>query len=161
LQRVGFFEVWFLEEVTTHFREEEHHGTEHEQEHHHTDDVFHRVVGMERNTVERHTGFVLGFLDVHAHRVVRADFMQRQDMQYHQTENHDRQSNHVQSEEAVQRDSGDQVITANPLCQVTTDHRDGTEQRDDHLRTPVGHLAPGQQITHEGLSHQREVNHHA
>ncbi|MNZ23496.1 hypothetical protein D3C78_406130 [compost metagenome] len=67
----------------------------------------------------------------------------------------------MQGEEAVQGDAGDQVVTTDPLGQVIADHRNRTEQRDDHLGTPVGHLAPGQQVAHEGLGHQGEVDQHA
>ena len=67
----------------------------------------------------------------------------------------------MQGEEAVQGNAGDQVVTTNPLGEVATNHRDGTEQRNDDLGTPVGHLAPRQQVTHEGLGHQRQVDQHA
>ena len=87
--------------------------------------------------------------------------MQRQDVQNDQAKNDDWQRDHVQCEEAVQRDAGDEVVTANPLGQVTTDYRNGTKQRDDYLGTPVGHLPPRQQIAHEGLSHERQIDHHA
>ncbi len=116
---------------------------------------------MEGDTVQRYTVLVLQLLDVDAVRVVRADFVQRQDVQHDQAEQHDRQSDHVQGEEAVQGDTGDQVVTTNPLGQVVADHRDGTEQGDDHLGTPVGHLTPGQQVAHEGLGHQHQVDQHA
>ncbi len=115
---------------------------------------------MEGNAIERHTGFILGLLDIHAQRVVRTHFVQRQNVQDDQTENHDRQRNHMQREEAVQGDARDQVVTTDPLGQIVADDRNGTEQRNDHLRTPVGHLAPRQQVAHEGLGHQREVDHH-
>ena len=32
------------------------------------------------------------------------------------------------------------------------------EQVDDHLRAPVGHLAPRQQVAEERLAHQRQVD---
>ena len=32
------------------------------------------------------------------------------------------------------------------------------EQVDDHLRAPVRHLAPGQQVADEGLGHQAQVD---
>src|SRR5690606_31369882 len=161
LQRVGFFEVGLLQEVAAHFREEEHHGAEHEQEHHHTHDVLDGVVRVERDAVQRNAVFVLVLLDLDAVGVVGTHFVQGQDVQHDQTQQDDRQGDHVQGEEAVQGDAGDQVVTADPLGQISTDHRDGTEQRDDHLRTPVGHLAPGQQVAHEGLGHQRQVDQHA
>ncbi|MCY1441184.1 hypothetical protein D9M71_574880 [compost metagenome] len=67
----------------------------------------------------------------------------------------------MQGEEAVQGDAGDQEVTTDPLGQVFANDRNGAEQRDDHLGTPVGHLAPRQQVAHEGLGHQREVDQHA
>ncbi|MNZ64110.1 hypothetical protein D3C78_822720 [compost metagenome] len=67
----------------------------------------------------------------------------------------------MQGEEAVQGDPGDQVVTTDPLGQVGTDDRDRTEQRDDHLGAPVGHLAPRQQVAHEGFGHQRQIDQHA
>ena len=87
--------------------------------------------------------------------------MQRQQVQHHQGEQHDRQRNHVQGEEAVQGHAGNQVVATNPGHQVLTDHRNGTEQRNDHLRAPVGHLAPGQYVADEGLGHQHDKNQHA
>ena len=116
---------------------------------------------MERDAIERYAVFVLVLLDIDAIRVVRADFMQRQDVQHDQAEQNDRQGDHVQGEEAVQGDTGDQVVTTDPLGQVVADDRNGTEQRDDHLGTPVGHLAPGQQVAHEGFGHQHQVDQHA
>src|SRR5450830_927561 len=161
LEGVGLFEVRFLQEITTHLREKEHDRAEHEQEHDDTDNVFHGVVRVERNAIQRDAVLVLVLLDVHTIGVVRTHFVQRQDVQHHQTENHDRQGHHVQGEEAVQGDARDQVVTTNPLGQVVADHRDRAEQRDDHLGAPVRHLAPRQQVAHEGLSHQRQVDQHA
>ena len=66
----------------------------------------------------------------------------------------------MQSKEAVQRDTGDQEVTTHPLGQIRTNERNRTEQRDDHLGTPVGHLPPGQQVAHEGLTHQHQVDQH-
>src|SRR5690606_4942832 len=63
--------------------------------------------------------------------------------------------------EAVEGNTRDQVVTADPLYDVLTDIGDGTEQGDDHLGTPIGHLAPGQYIAHEGLGHQHQINGHA
>ncbi|MCY1426540.1 hypothetical protein D9M71_423630 [compost metagenome] len=116
---------------------------------------------MERNTIQRNTVFVLFLLDVDAIRVVRTHFVQGEDVQYHQAKNHDWQGNHMQGEEAVQGDARDQVVTTDPLGKVITDHRDGTEQRDDHLGAPVRHLPPWQQVAHERFSHQRQIDQHA
>ncbi|MCY1175217.1 hypothetical protein D9M73_154460 [compost metagenome] len=116
---------------------------------------------MERNAIQRDAVFVLFLLDVDAIGVVRPHFVQGKDVQHHQAENHDRQGDHVQGEEAVQGDARDQVVTADPLGEVAADHRDRAEQRDDHLGAPVRHLAPRQQVAHEGFSHQAEVDQHA
>src|SRR5690606_2021020 len=53
LERVGLFEVRLLEEVTTHFREEEHHEAEHEEEHHYGYQIMHSVVRMESDAIQR------------------------------------------------------------------------------------------------------------
>src|SRR5690606_33899953 len=161
LQRVGDFEVRLLQEVTAHFREEEHHGAEHEQEDHHADNVLDGVVGMERDAVERDAVFIFQLLDLDTVGVVRANLVQGNDVQHNQTQQDDRHSNHVQREETVQGDTGDQVVTTHPLGQVRTNEGNRTEQRDDDLGTPVGHLAPGQQVAHEGFRHQRQVDQHA
>ena len=116
---------------------------------------------MESDTVKRDAVLVLLLLDVDAVRVVRTDFVQGQNVQHHQAEQHDRQGDHVQGKEAVQGNSGNQVVTTNPLGQIIADHRNGAEQRDDHLGTPVRHLTPRQQVTHEGFSHQAQVDQHA
>ena len=57
--------------------------------------------------------------------------------------------------------SANEVVAADPLHERVADHRDRAEQVDDHLSAPVGHVAPRQQIAHEGLRHQRKVDHHA
>src|SRR5690606_29409683 len=48
-----------------------------------------------------------------------------------------------------------------PLDDILTDIGNGAKQGDDHLGTPVGHLAPGQHIAHKGFRHQRQVDRHA
>src|SRR5690606_1630853 len=161
LERVRRLEVGLLQEVTAHFREEEHDGAEDEEEHYYANDVLDGVVRVERNAIQRHARFILVLLDINAQRVVRTHFMQRQDMQHDQTKNHDRQRNDMQREEAIEGDAGDQVVTTDPLGQIIADDRNRTEQRDDHLCAPVGHLSPRQQVAHEGFSHQSQIDHHA
>ena len=53
------------------------------------------------------------------------------------------------------------VVAADPQREVRADERHRAEQVDDHLRAPVGHLAPGQQVAEERLAHQRQVDQHA
>ena len=67
----------------------------------------------------------------------------------------------MQREETVERGVGDAVVAADPFDETGPDQRDGAEQVDDDLRTPIGHVAPRQHITHERLSHQREIEQHA
>src|SRR3546814_8986106 len=53
LQRIGGQEVVVLKEVPTHFRAEENNGGKDNKEAGHAHDVVHRVVGVERNAVQR------------------------------------------------------------------------------------------------------------
>ena len=68
---------------------------------------------------------VLLLLDLDAVGVVRADFVQRQDVRDDQAEQHQRQRDHVEGEEAVQRGVGDHVVAADPERQVRADDRNG------------------------------------
>ena len=77
-----------LNEVSTHFWEEENHDTEDKKEYSNTGDVFHGVVRMERNAVEWLTVFIFIVFYVDTVWVVRSDFMQSQNMQHNQTGNH-------------------------------------------------------------------------
>ena len=161
LERVGMLEIRLLDEVTAHLGHEEDDEAEHEQEHHHRHQVVDRVIGMKRDTVQRHSVGTLVFLDLDAVGVVRSHLVQRQEMQHHQGQQHDRQGHHVQREEAIQRDAGNEVITAHPFDDGLAEIGYGAEQRNDHLCAPVGHLAPGQHISEKGFGHQRQVDGHA
>ena len=70
------------------------------------DQILDRVVRMERDAVERHAIGALLLLDLDAVRIVRADFVQRGDVQHDEQQQHQRQRDHVQREEAVQRRIG-------------------------------------------------------
>ena len=95
------------------------------QEHRHAEDVVHRVVRVERNAVERDAGLrVLLGLDLDAVRVVRADFVQRDDVRHHQAQQHQRHGDHVEGEEAVQRRVADHVVAADQQRQVGADEGD-------------------------------------
>ncbi len=82
--------------------------------------------------------------------------MQRQQVRHHQPQQHQRNGDDVEAEEAVQRGIADDVVAADQQRQVGADEGDRREQVDDDLRAPVAHLAPGQQVTHEGLRHQAQ-----
>ena len=86
--------------------------------------------------------------------------MKCQQVQYHQCQQHDWQGHDMQCKEAVKSDSGDQVVAANPGNDVVTDHGDRAKQGDNHLCTPVGHLAPGQHIAYKSLCHQHHEDQH-
>ena len=64
----------------------------------------------------------------------------------------------MKAEEAVQRGIADNVIATNQQGQIRTNKRNGGKQVHDHLCTPITHLAPWQQITHECLGHQAQEN---
>src|SRR5690606_24337554 len=70
------------------------------------------------------------------------------------------QCHNMQCEEAVQCDTGQQIVAADPFHQRLTDIRNGTEQGDDYLCPPIGHLPPGQQVAHEAFSHQCQIDKH-
>ena len=161
LQGVGLLEIGELEEITAHLRHEENNAAEHEQEHAYGLQVMHRVVGVESHTVQGYAVRALALLDLHAVGVVGTDLVQGQQVQHHQGQQHDGQRHHVQGEEAIQGNARDQVVAAYPGHQVLTHHGDGPEQRDDHLRAPVGHLAPGQHVAHKRLGHEHHENQHA
>ena len=102
---------------------------------------------------------VLGLLlDLDAVGIVRAHLVQRHQVRGDQAEQHQRERDHVEREEAVERDVGDRVVAADPLRQAFADERNGREQVHDHLRAPVRHLAPRQQVAEERLAHQAQVD---
>ena len=113
-QRIGWIEVGRFEEVAAAFGSEEHDGAEHNQEYHHAQNVFHGVIRMERDAVERDTVFIFQLFDFHAVGVVGAHFVQRNQMRHHQANQHQRHSNHVQGEEAVERNVGNVKVATNP-----------------------------------------------
>ena len=100
-------------------------------------------------------GRVRGF-DFNTVRVVGADFVQCNDVRGNKTQQHQRYRNHVESKKAVQRGVTDDIVTTNQQCQIRANKWNGCKQIHDHLCAPVAHLAPRQQITHEGLGHQAQ-----
>ena len=119
------------------------------------------VVRVERDTVQRLTVLVKVLLDINAIRIIRPDFVESQDMQHHQHEQNHGNSHNMQRKEAIQGNTGHIEIAPHPDRQVFADHRDSTGQRNNHLRTPVGHVAPRQQVAKKALSHQRQIDEHA
>ena len=82
-------------------------------------------------------------------------------MQYNQGKQHYRQSDDVQGKKPVQRDAGDQIVSSDPRHNIFAHHGNGAKQGNNDLRTPVGHLAPWQDVTHKCLRHQHDENQHA
>ena len=119
-----------------------------------------RVVGVERNAVRRCIGrpaVALGaLLDFHAVGVVGAYVVQGQQVRHDQAQQHQGHGDHVEAEEAVQGGVGHHVVTTDQQRQIGAHERDGGKQVHDHLGAPVRHLAPGQQVAHEGFGHQRQ-----
>ena len=111
---------------------------------------------MERNAVERNALLVLLFLDVDTVRVVRAGFVQRQNVRSDQADQYQREGDHVEGEEAVQGRIANDEVAADQDRQIVTDHRNGTEQVHDDLSAPVRHLPPREQVTEEGFTHQHQ-----
>src|SRR5690606_7494435 len=174
LHRVGRLEVRALKQVTAAVREEEDHGGKNHQEDDHADGVLHRVVRVEGNAVNRNAVGILVLLDFNAVRVVGTDFVQGQQVQYHQRQQHDRDRDNVQGKELVDSRFGQQVVTAHPGGQGIADFlaflrvnerqdviRHRANQGDDHLGAPVGHVAPRQDVAKETFGHQRQVDQHA
>ena len=62
---------------------------EDEEENTHAQQVMHRVIGMERYTIFGNAVFVLVLLDINTVRVVGANFVQRKNVQHHQTKQND------------------------------------------------------------------------
>ena len=87
--------------------------------------------------------------------------VQGHEVDEHQPHQNQRQGHHVQREEAVQGDFRHQEVAPYPLHQIGADVGDGAKQGDDHLRCPVGHVAPRQQVAEEALRHQRHEDGHA
>ena len=104
-QPIGFLKIRILEEKAAHFRGEKQNAAEEEQEYGDALYVMDRVIGVELDTIQRHTVWPLVLLDLNAIWVVRAHFMECENVQHHERQQHDGQGHHVQGEETVQRDA--------------------------------------------------------
>ena len=82
-------------------------------------------------------------------------------MHEHQADQQQRQQDDVQCEEAVQRNIGNREVATDDFDQSIADDRNGAEQRNDHLCSPVRHLPPGKQVAGEAFGHQDEEDQHA
>ena len=67
----------------------------------------------------------------------------------------------MQREESVERGITGTEVAHDPGHQRIAHPGNRAEQGDDHLGAPERHVAPGQDIAHEGLGHQREEQQHA
>ena len=66
----------------------------------------------------------------------------------------------MEGKEAIECGVRDDVIAANPERELRSNEGNSREQVHDHLRTPEGHLTPGQEVTKEGFCHQAQENSH-
>ncbi len=78
---------------------------------------------------------------------------------------HDDACNHewqqvVQREEAVERRIVDRKTTKQQFLYAGADKRNGREEPGDNGCTPEAHLAPWQNIAHEGCCHHQEEDDH-
>src|SRR5690606_36538536 len=137
-------------------------GSKDDEEACHADQVVQRVVGVEGNAVDRSPLGIFGaILDFDAVGVVGAHFVQGNDVSHHQTDQHQRNGDDVEGEETVERRVGNNVVTADPQRELGSDEGNGREEVHNNLCTPVRHLAPGQQVAHEGFAHQAKEDGHA
>ncbi len=113
---------------------------------------------MEGNAIQRLAVSIFMRFDFNTIWVVRAYFVQRNNMRDHQAQQDQRYRNDVEAEETVQCGIAHHKIAADQQGQVRSHKRNRCEQVHNHLRTPVAHLAPRQQVAHEGLSHQAQEN---
>ena len=88
-------------EKTTQFWDVKNHGGEKYKKDSDTDNIFHSVIRVKRNPVQRNAVFILGILYLHPIRVVGSNFMKRDDMQKHQEHQDQGNGDHMKSEEAV------------------------------------------------------------
>ena len=102
----------------------------------------------------------LALLFVFAYLLNRGYKQQRQEVQYDQGQQNDGECHNMQCKKSVQGDSRDEKVPSHPLLQISANNRNRAHQRDDDLRTPVGHLAPRQDIAHEGFGHQNHKYEH-
>ena len=144
LQRVGRHVV---HRIAQQVRRVEDDAPEDQEEHHEAEEVLDGVVGMEGDLV------LLG--DVDADRVVRAEPVQRQNVQEDDGEDHEGQEV-VQREEAVERRVADREAAPQPGDDAVADERDGRKEVGDDGGPPEAHLAPGQHVAHEGGGHHQQ-----
>jgi len=102
------------------------------------------------------TSVAAGHLDLDAVRIAGADLMQRNQMGHHEAQQYQRDGDHVEREGTIQCGIRHHVVAADPQRQIRSDERNGAEQVHDHLRAPVGHLAPRQQVAEKRFGHQAQ-----
>src|SRR5699024_7450870 len=156
---VGWDKVVVLNKVPRHFGRKEHNRSKHDQETCNTQDIMHGVERMEWDAVYRTPFFIFrAIFDFNTVGVVRADLVQRNQVRNDQSNQYQRDGNDVKGKETVERGVRNNVVTANPDGELGADKWNGREEVNNHLRTPVGHLTPGQEVTKECLGHQTEEN---
>src|SRR5690606_2495839 len=120
------------------FRSKEDNGRKYDKESGDANQVMYRIERMERDAVQRAALTVFRtILDFHAVRVVRAHFVQGDDVRDHQPDEDERNGNHMESEETVECCIGYDVVAADPDGKLGSNERNGRKQVDDNLGAPV------------------------
>ena len=134
------------------WHEEDEHGEEEKKEAG-RQSVLDREVRVKRQTVLR-------ALRVDADRVARAVNVNRGEMEKQRPDDNKRQQV-MQGEKPVERRIVNRKAAPQPRHDMIADDREGGEQVCDHRRPPEAHLAPGQDVTHEGGRHHENQDDHA
>src|SRR5260363_234817 len=116
---------------------------------------------MEWNPIQWNAVFVCLRFDLDPVRIIRSDRAQRDQMDTNQRKQLQRDGDHVQGEETIERCIADYIIAADPERQVGANPWNRRKEIRDHLRAPVRHLSPRQQIAKKRLGHQAQKNHAA
>ena len=148
--RIGFDVVVGVAEEVRNVESEPH--IDHE-EAHKRQGILYREIRMEGQCV------LVGLL-LNACRIVRTRNMQRPDMEHNNARNHEGQEI-VKREEAVQCRIGNRITTPQEGDDRIAHNRDRREEIGDHGRAPEAHLAPRQNVTHEGGCHHQQEDDHA
>ncbi len=119
-----------------------------DQEHANAVEVFNGVVGMERQ-------IILVVVGIDADGIVGVDGMQGPQVDEDHAKDQQRQEE-MQDEEAVEGGIGNREPAPDPGDQIAADDRDGAHQVGDDGGTPIGHLPPGEDVTHESGPHEHE-----
>ncbi len=104
-QSISLLKVGKLKEESAHFGGKKQNSAEEKQEDRNALYIVNRVIRVKADAIKRNTVRVFLFLNFYAIRVVRAHFVQRENVQYHQRKQHYGQRYHVQRKETIERNA--------------------------------------------------------